>query len=100
MVSPSFIQEFNRHQNQFSIGQLENCEVLVVSDLTQINSKQIEVLKRILGRDTLTHEKKYESEFGVISPYCQVILISNFPPTHFKFFSDDQRKFFYKKIFL
>lgn len=90
LVSPNAIQEFNRHQNQFYVGQLAECQVLVVSDLTQITPKQIEVLKRVLGRDTLTHEKKYESEFGVIAPYCQVLIISNHPPSHFWLFNSDQ----------
>jgi hypothetical protein len=87
--------------------------VLVVSDLTKITQKQIEVLKRVLGHDTLKHEKshsarallraqprceflhikiisdyfymkkKYEIEFDMIAPYCQVIMISNHPPSHF-----------------
>jgi len=64
--------------------------LLIVSDLTQITNKQIEVLKRVLGRDTLSVQKKYESEFGVISPYCQILFISNFPPSHFYLFNQDQ----------
>lgn len=90
LVHPGAVQEFNRHQNQFSVGQLANCEVLIVSDLTRITEKQVEVLKRVLGRDTLTHERKFESEFGVIAPYCQILIISNHPPQNFYLFSEDQ----------
>jgi hypothetical protein len=90
IVPAGAVQELNRHQNQFSIGQLDGCQILIVSDLTQITQKQVEVLKRVLGRDTLTHERKYESEFGVISPTCQVLIISNKKPADFYLFGQDQ----------
>lgn len=90
LVPEGAVQEFSRHQTQFTPGQLENCQLLIISDLIHLNSKQLEVLKRVLGRDTITSERKYHQEFGVISPNCQVLIISNFPPEHFYLFANDQ----------
>jgi len=94
LVPSHHVQEFNRHQNKntFSVGQLADCRLLIVivSDLTQITNKQVEVLKRVLGRDTLTHETKYLSEFGIISPSCQILIISNKGPNEFPLFGNDQ----------
>jgi hypothetical protein len=81
-VSQNVVQEFNRHKNKLYVGQLISYQVLIVSDLTQIIEKQIEVLKRFLGCNTLTHQKKYEIKFGVIARYCQVLIIFNFYPSH------------------
>lgn len=71
-------------------GQLSNTHLLVVSDLTELTQKQPDVLKRLLGRDTFTLEEKFQSEYGMIAPYCQVIIVSNHPPRHFKLFAEDQ----------
>jgi hypothetical protein len=90
LVPEGAVQEFSRHQTQFTPGQLENCQLLIISDLIHLNSKQLEVLKRVLGRDTITSERKYHQEFGIISPNCQVLIISNFPPEHFFLFANDQ----------
>lgn len=90
LVPEGAVQEFSRHQTQFTPGQLENCQLLIISDLIHLNSKQLEVLKRVLGRDTITSERKYHQEFGIISPNCQVLIISNFPPEHFHLFANDQ----------
>lgn len=87
IIPKKFVQEFNRNQNQFTPGQLQDAQVLIVSDLTEITSKQRDVLKRILGRDTLTMEEKFKNEFGTI---LTVSIISNYPPKHFKNFSEDQ----------
>lgn len=82
------MQEFSRHQNQFSPGQLRNCKLLLVSDITEISKIQKDVLRRILGRDTQTDEQKYSREFGVISPDCAVMFMSNVPPTKLEFDRD------------
>lgn len=58
------IQEFNRYQTQYSAGQLEKCQLFIVSDVIQLTKKQIDVLKRILGRDNISYKIKYSSEFG------------------------------------
>lgn len=90
LIPKNFIQEFSRTQNQFTPNQLERARVLLVSDLTEISPKQRDVLKRLLGRDTFTKETKFKNEYGLISPYCQVIIISNYPPRHFDMFAHDQ----------
>lgn len=90
LVPSNFIQEFSRNQNQFTPNQLEHTRLLIVSDLVELTAKQVEVLKRILGRDTFTKEEKYQSEYGVISSFCQVLFISNFPPKSFPLFAKDQ----------
>lgn len=41
LVPEDAIQEFNRHQNTFSAGQFENCQVLIISDLIYLTSKQV-----------------------------------------------------------
>lgn len=90
LVPKNFVQEFSRSQNQFKPGQLANTNLLVVSDLTEITQKQKDVLKRLLGRATFTLEEKNQPDFGMIAPHCQVIIVSNSPPRHFRLFADDQ----------
>lgn len=90
LIPPVEVHEFNRHQNQCSIGQLAHCQILIVSDLPQIKNKQVEILKRVLRCDTLTHERTSEFEFGVISPTCQVLITSNKKRTEFTRLDIDQ----------
>lgn len=63
---------------------------MVISDLTFLNTKHFDVIKRLLGRDSFTKEEKYKSEIGTINSYCQVLIISNLPPKAFDFFKNDQ----------
>jgi hypothetical protein len=91
LVPPDFVQEFSRTQNQFTAkNQLERTKLFIVSDFVDLSSKQVDVLKRILGRDIFTKEQKFEAKFGTISPYCQVLIVSNFPLRHFELFKKDQ----------
>jgi hypothetical protein len=90
LVPSNFVQEFSRNQNQFTPNQLENTRLLIVSDIIELTAKQVDVIKRILGRDTFTKEEKFLSEYGTISPFCQVLFISNFPPRSFPLFAKDQ----------
>nr|YP_007890192.1 hypothetical protein L079_pgp017 [Pleodorina starrii]AFY64465.1 hypothetical protein [Pleodorina starrii] len=90
LIPKKYVQEFSRNQNQFTANQLEITRLLIVSDLTEITPKQRDVLKRILGRDSFTKEEKFEKNFGRISPYSQVLIISNHPPKHFDLFAEDQ----------
>ena len=90
VIPAEYVQEFSRHQNQFTSNQLAKCRLLIVSDLTEITPKQKDVLKRVLGRDSLTQEQKYESDIGMMEPYCQTLIVSNTPPEGFDLFASDQ----------
>jgi hypothetical protein len=89
LVSPHYVQEFSREQNQFTANQLAFCKVLIVSDLSYLSGKQKDVFKRLLGRDTFAKEDKFDPHIGMISPACQVLIISNSPPEQFELFKND-----------
>lgn len=86
----SKICEFSRDQDQFTGGSLDSCELLIISDLQYINVKQLQFIKQVLGRDTMAKQVKYDPEFSTISPYCQVVIVSNYKPTDFREFREDQ----------
>ena len=86
----SRICEFSRDLNQFSGGSLENCQLLIISDLQQMNLKMLQFIKQILGRDTISKQIKYDPEHGTISTYCQVLIISNHKPQDFREFREDK----------
>lgn len=83
------IQEFSRDQNQFTSSQLASCELLIVSDLIKLTPDLVGVLKRILGRDSLTKEEKNKRGISVIEPSCQVVFVSNFAPDSFPLIAGD-----------
>lgn len=84
MVShPEHIVEFSRTQNQFSSAALENCQLLIISDVGEITTQMMEVLRPLLGRDELATQQKFEQGQGRLKPKCQVIFTSNHPPSHY-----------------
>lgn len=80
IVGENYVQEFSRHQNQFSNIGLDSAKVLIVSDLEIITPIQKEILKAIMGRDLITIERKYQNVKLVVNPKCQVIFVSNKSP--------------------
>jgi len=90
IIDPDQIAEFSRTQNQFTANQLVNKKLLIVSDLVYLGKQHVDVIKRILGRDTITMEKKFDPTIGVIEPSCQVLIISNEAPTQMPLIAGDQ----------
>jgi hypothetical protein len=56
--------------NFIQTGTLERCSLLIVSDLQTIDKRQVQLLKQLLGRDTISKEIKYDPSIGVVAPYC------------------------------
>jgi phage/plasmid-associated DNA primase len=90
LVKPNRIQEQSKIITPFTAGQLEACDLLILSDVQTISKEVVGLLKAIVGRDTITLQKKYEQDIKCISPYCQVIIINNYPPSHFPEVSGDE----------
>ena len=65
-----------------------NKKLLIVSDLVYLGKQH--VIKRILGRDTITMEKKFDPTIGIIEFSCQVLIISNEAPTQMRLIAGDQ----------
>lgn len=82
-VSASRVQEQSKIITPFTAGQLENCDLLILSDVQSISKDVVGLLKALLGRDPITLQEKFKQEITFINPNCQVIIVSNFPPTHF-----------------
>jgi hypothetical protein len=83
MIGENYVKEFNCFQNKFPNMGLENAKLLLVSDVEILTAVHKEVLKNIIGHDTLSIQRKYESREITISRKCQVIFVSNKPPTEF-----------------
>lgn len=90
MIPKEYITEFSRDQNQFTSTQLMQARVLIVSDFEQLSRAQKDIIKRVLGRDTLTMEEKNVTGIQTFQPYCQVIFVSNLAPSAFKELLKDQ----------
>lgn len=82
LVPPSRVQEQSKIITPFTAGQLENCDLLILSDVQSISKDVVGLLKAFLGRDPITLQEKFKQEITFINPNCQVIIVSNFPPTH------------------
>jgi hypothetical protein len=89
-VDPTEYCEFSREQNQFSAGQLVNIKIAIVSDLDSLNLEQKDILKRALGRDTITYENKHMNGTLTFKPKCQFIFVSNKAPAEFPLICSDR----------
>lgn len=67
-----------------------NARLLIISDLTEIESQHVQILKRVLGRDTISSESKHLNGIEPIEPYCQVLIVSNERPEHFPLLANDR----------
>jgi hypothetical protein len=90
LVEEAFVKEFKRVINQFSAGQIKDARLILISDLNTVTPQLIQLLKQILGRDTLDSEKKNVQETSAINSYAQVLIPSNKRPTDFSLIREDE----------
>ena len=83
LVDPRRVQEQAKQITPFTSGQLENCHLLILSDVQSISKDVVGLLKALVGRDSIALQQKYVQDIHVINPCCQVMIVSNFPPEHF-----------------
>jgi hypothetical protein len=62
------VQEQSKTINQFTAGQLEHCDLLILSDVQHMTKDLVGLFKALVGRDSITKERKYESEITLINP--------------------------------
>lgn len=89
-MPPSRVQEQSKTINQFTAGQLENCDLLILSDVQHMTKDLVGLFKALVGRDSIAKERKYEKEISLINPSCQLIIVSNFPPSNFPQIANDE----------
>ncbi len=77
-------------QNQFTNEQLANAKLLVISDVEYLTKPQKDILKRLLGRDSLTFEVKNVHGVKTFTPKCQVLFVSNLAPEQFGLLATDE----------
>lgn len=75
--------ELSRSQNQFTAISFMNTKLIIVSDISKLSSEMVEMLRKILGRDTLYAEDKHKSGYHVVEPFAQVVFTSNDGPECF-----------------
>lgn len=51
-VQPSRVQEQSKVINQFTSGQLTNCDLLILSDVQSVSKDVVGLFKALLGRDS------------------------------------------------
>lgn len=83
------VQEFSKTKNQLTSGELDGCRLLLLDDVTEITDNQLTVLKLVLGCDTFSSQEKHKNGFAGINPNCQVLVISNYPPSSFSNIRND-----------
>lgn len=89
-VPRSRVQEQSKVMNQFTTGQLENCDFFILSDVQSMRKEVVGLFKALLGRDSLAKERKYDPEITSVNPSCQVMSVSNYAPSQFPEVANDE----------
>lgn len=82
--APGEMKVFQRHHSQFTLADVAGTKLLVVNDVSNIRPGDTDGFKPLLGRDLMSYQVKYQTVVPQVKPKCQVVMISNFPPEHFK----------------
>lgn len=75
--------ELSRNQNQFTPMSFNDAKLIHVSDINRVGMDMVDMLRKILGRDTMYGEIKHKTGKIDVQPFAQVVITSNDGPKHF-----------------
>nr|YP_002600956.1 putative phage associated DNA primase [Pyramimonas parkeae]YP_002600974.1 putative phage associated DNA primase [Pyramimonas parkeae]ACJ71153.1 putative phage associated DNA primase [Pyramimonas parkeae]ACJ71159.1 putative phage associated DNA primase [Pyramimonas parkeae] len=72
--------ELGKDSNQFTASALVGKKLLLITDPSKITPNQIDILRTVAGRDTLSYENKNMNGTYTFVPYCQILIVTNRNP--------------------
>lgn len=83
LIAQGSFVELSKSRNQFTALSLKDAKLITISDVSKLTTDMIELLRCILGRDSIYGEKKHENGTYNIRSCALVIISSNSDPNEY-----------------